>query len=89
MTSEPPSPHIEAARRRLAHLGGLAAQTEEAERRILTSATDRLAVVREELDKLRPRAIADHAAGDRYLALTQERGQLETVIAQAQQVLGQ
>ena len=76
--------HASAAARRLAHLAGLAAITHGAEQRILDGATERHATVQRELVQLRPRARQDLAAGDRYQALTLERGQLETVIAQAQ-----
>ncbi|WP_431860155.1 hypothetical protein [Azospirillum sp.] len=80
--------HIEAAKRRLVHLAGLAEKTAETERRILAAAEERLAAVCADLDKLRPRALTDQDAGEQYQALTLERGQLETVIARAREVLG-
>ena len=49
--------HIEAARRRVAHLGALSAATDAAERRILDAAQQRLAQVEADLAKLAPRAI--------------------------------
>jgi hypothetical protein len=79
--------HIEAAKMRLAHLGGLAAKTAADERRILDAAEARLHEVDGQLTQLRPRAVADAAAGDAYERLTMERGQLQIVIAQAQRVL--
>ena len=87
MQSGKPDQHIEAAKRRLAHLAGLGAITQQTERRILDAATERLGVVQGDLDRLRPRAIADGAAGDDYQRLTLEAGQLHTVIANAQQAL--
>lgn len=79
--------HIAAARQRLIHLAGLAAKTEASERRILSAAEHRREEVRGELERLRPRAVADRAAGDRYQELTAELGQLEAVIARAHQAL--
>lgn len=83
-----PDQHLAAARSRLLHLAGLAAKTEATERQILAAAEARLAAVRADLDKLRPRALTDAAAGDRYRELTLEAGQIETVIAQAREALG-
>jgi hypothetical protein len=80
--------HIDAARTRLVHLGGLSERTDQAERRILDSARHRLEAVTSDLDKLRPRALLEDGAADRLLALTQEAGTLRTVIAQAQQHIG-
>lgn len=79
--------HIAAAKSRLAHLGALAAKTAAAEQQILAAAESRLETVAAELERLRPRALADRAVGDRYQALTLERGRLETIIANARQVL--
>jgi 2-phospho-L-lactate guanylyltransferase (CobY/MobA/RfbA family) len=79
-----PERHIQATRTRLAHLGGLSAKSDAADKAILHAAEQRLAVVDSDLAKLSPRAIADAAAGDAYQRLTLERGQLVTVIARAQ-----
>ena len=79
--------HIDAAKRRLAHLGGLSARTAETERRILAAASERLSAVEADIATLRPRALIDHAAGDRYQALALERGQIETVIGRARAAL--
>ena len=79
--------HIDAARRRLAHLGGLAGKTDAAERRILAAAQERLAIVQADLAKLKVRAIADNAAGEQYTSLIQEAGQLRLVIAGAERAL--
>lgn len=88
MTS-PTSPdrHIDAAKQRLAHLGGLSERTEAAERKILDAAEDRLTTIDADLAKLRPRVNLDDAAGDQYQALTLERGQCVLVIERAKQVL--
>ncbi|MBU8545791.1 MULTISPECIES: hypothetical protein [Roseomonadaceae] len=77
---------IEAARVRLAHLHVLDLQTEQAERRILAAAQERLKVVEAEISRLRPRVDLDDA-GDQYQAMVLERGQLHIVIAEAQQQL--
>jgi len=79
--------HIAGARRRLVHLAALEAKTAETERAILTAAEHRQDQVLAELDQLRPRALADGRAGDRYLELTEERGKLAQVIAKARQAL--
>jgi uncharacterized protein involved in exopolysaccharide biosynthesis len=87
----PPVPtsdrHIVASRRRLGHLAGLGARTEGAERGILKAAEQRLAAIRAELARLSDRVLTDHSAADRYVDLTQERGQVEMVIARARQAL--
>lgn len=80
--------HISAAKRRLVHLHGLAAKTEETERRILASAEQRLTAVTGDLDRLRPRVHLDQDAASRYQDLTLERGKLELVISKAREVLG-
>lgn len=81
--------HIGAATKRLGHLAGLARRTEVAERAILTSATEMLAQVDEDLPKLRARVQTDPAAADRYQELTMERGHLQKIIAQARKALGE
>lgn len=83
MSSLPADRHIEAARRRLGHLAGLAEQTAQTEQAILDAAQSRLDAVNLDLDRLQPRAILDQEAGEQYQALTQERGQLLGIIAQA------
>jgi hypothetical protein len=83
MQSPTPDQHIEAARRRLGHLAGLEARTAETERTILAAAESRLEAVDRDLRRLQPRAILDDDAGDQYQALTEERGQLMGIIAQA------
>ena len=82
-----PDRHIDASKRRLAHLAGLAAKTEEAERRILAAATHRIEAVEADLGVLRPRVQIDPAAAGRYQELTLERGQLQVAIARAREVL--
>ena len=86
-TPAPADRHIEAAKRRLAHLGALSARTVETERKILAAAEDRLAAVEADRASLRSRALIDPAAADRYQALTLERGQIETVIGRAREAL--
>ena len=80
--------HIEQARADLGDLHGLSAKTEAAERNILKSAEKRHAAVVSELDDLRAgiEGMADDVQ-DRYLALAQERGQLDLVIAKARSIL--
>ena len=75
--------HIAAAKRRLAHLAGLRARTDEADRRIRAAAEERHAAVLADIGRLRGRAGFDPAAADAYQRLTIERGQLEQVIAQS------
>jgi hypothetical protein len=70
------------------HLGELAAmahQTEAAERRILSIATRRLAEVQQQIEKSWRGAITTN--GVAYMDLIRERGQLNQVIAKANQVL--
>ena len=54
------------------------------ERRILVAAQNRLQQVQTDLAALKPRAVLDDTVGQRYLALIQERGQLQQVIAMAE-----
>lgn len=81
--------HIAGVRRRLTHLGGLARATEDAERKILAAATERLGTVQGDLGKLRPRVLLEDGAAEEYQGLVSERGQLERVIGRAKQVLGE
>ena len=85
MPASTPDQRLAGARRRLVHLAGLADKTHQTEKAILAAALDRLSAVQADLATLRPRVLVDTAAGDRYQALTMERGQLETVIARARQ----
>lgn len=75
--------HIAAARRRLAHIGGIARRTDDTERAIRAAAEERLATVTGDLARLKPRALTDADAGEAYQRLVLERGQLLRVIAQA------
>jgi hypothetical protein len=81
------STHVDAARARLANLGGLADKTTHAERAILQAADDRRAAIQADIEKLRPRVNLDQAAADQYQALILERGQLDTVAAQSRAAL--
>lgn len=80
--------HIDAARRRLAHLQGLSDQTHGTEKRIRDAAADRLGHVEESIAKLRPRVHTDPQAAEKYQALIAERGTLETVLAASRQHIG-
>lgn len=79
---------LAACRTRLAHLGGIAARTEETERRILAAAEERRETVSRDLATLRPRVLLDPAAAEQYQALTLESGQLSQVVARASAALG-
>lgn len=81
--------HIEAARRRVAHLHALDHATTAAERRILDAAEKRLAVVEAEITQARRRALVHDGAADRYMELTEERGRLLEVIRRAGEHIGQ
>ncbi len=81
--------HISNTRAQLGDLHGLASETEAAERRILAQAESRLEQVNAMLDRQRPGVEAAPAAGqDRYQALIQERGQLQTIISKSRDALG-
>ena len=81
--------HISNTRAQLGELHGLATETEAAERRILAQAESRLEQVNAMIERQRPGIDAATKAGqDRYTALVQERGQLQTIIAKARDVLG-
>lgn len=73
----------DALRRRLAEIGGLSRQTDEAERRILAAAQARNLDVKAEIEALAPRIELDEAAAQRYLDLIEERGRLATIMAAA------
>ena len=77
--------HIDAAGSRLVDLTALSHRTQEAERRILARATERMGDIQADLAKLAPRVVADADAARRYEALLVERGQLALIIARAQE----
>lgn len=83
--------HPEAAttRRQLGELGVMSAQVERAEHQILEHAQRMHGEVLAKLDDMRPLALQSEADSSEYQSLVAERGRLERVIAQAQQVLGQ
>ena len=83
---DPATVHIDAARRRLVHLHGIAGRTAATEARILDAARDRLEAVARDLTSLRARVNTDPDAATRYQALVLERGQLHRIVTQAQQV---
>lgn len=78
-----PDRHIEAARRRVAHLHALDHATQAAEQRIRDAALKRLEAVEADLAKLRPRALLHDDAAARLAELTAERGRLLEVIRRA------
>lgn len=82
--------HPEAAttRRQLGELGVMSAQVERAERQILEHAQRLHGEVLAKLDEMRPQALQSEADSTEYQSLVAERGRLERVIAQAQQILG-
>lgn len=75
--------HHKAIHNRLTRLATLSAKTDAAERRILESAEHRREAVQKQIAQLRPRALLDDAAGERYQDLILERGRLDIVIANA------
>jgi hypothetical protein len=82
--------HIENARKSLSELASLAEKTDASERSIMKRAQDRLAVVQEKLDATNGSVQAGpDAHQDEYLELVTERGQLQMVIANAQETLNQ
>jgi CHAD domain-containing protein len=82
--------HIEQTQSQLGELHGLSAKTEAAEQRILSAAIKRLDVVNAAIERARPGVEgAPDNAQDRYVALVNERGQLNLVIAKAKRALGQ
>lgn len=82
--------HIENTRAHLGELHSLAAQTEATERRILSSAEQRLDQVNAEIGRSAPGIEgAPDKSQNRYLDLVQERGRLHMVIAKARKALKQ
>lgn len=79
--------HIEAARRRVAHLAALSDATTAADRRIRDAAHKRLEAVEADLAKVAPRALMHDGAAERHAALVKERARLLTVIANADAAL--
>lgn len=69
----------------LASLSGLAVKTEKAERRILDKASRRIDAINARLETLR--GTIEIRGESEYLALVKERGDLNRVIAMAQQNL--
>lgn len=82
------SRHASRVRSQLGDLQKLAGATEASERRILANAEKRLTDVNAQIERQRPGVEgASDAAQDRYLALVQERGQLQMIIAKAREAL--
>ena len=83
-------PNPDKVRSNLGELAAMAAQTEEAERKILKMATERLAVVEGQLESARAAALAGgDQEGAKYQELINERGTLHQVIAKAKAILSQ
>lgn len=76
--------HIENTRRQLGELGAMSAQNEAMERQIMERAQKLLADVE---SKIEPARAASTSKPDDYMALIEERGRLQQVIAQARAVL--
>ncbi|MDR6392267.1 hypothetical protein [Paraburkholderia phenoliruptrix] len=74
-------PDVDIVRVQLGELAAMAGQCDEAERRILARASDRLAYVEKQLEAT--------DAGCDVAELVKERGVLEQVIARARQTLGE
>lgn len=82
--------HIENTRAHLGELHSLAALTEATERRILSSAEQRLDQVNAEIERAQPGIEgAPDSSQKRYLDLVQERGRLHMVIAKSRKALKQ
>ncbi len=80
--------HIDKARSTLGELGGLTAKTEAAERKILSSAESRLEDVQKAIARAQAGAESSpESEQDRYIALVEERGQLNIVIAKSKKAL--
>lgn len=78
---------MDTPRRHLGELAGLASRTEEDERRILGQAEKLLEKVLSELPAAQRAALGSPADAEHFQGLTEERGRLERVIAQARAVL--
>lgn len=78
---------MDTPRRNLGELAQLSQRTEADERRILQQAQEMLTKVEGEMDGARTAALGAPADAERYQELVEERGRLQQVIAQAQQVL--
>lgn len=79
--------HIDNTRVKLGELNALSEKTKLAEKKILKSATDRLSVVQQEIDKMTGIEGMADSEQSRYLDLIKERGQLHIVTAKANDVL--
>ena len=88
MPADPQTRHIEAARKRTAHAGALLHASDQAERRILDAAHERLERVQADMDAWRGRVMLDPDAAAKHDAALVERGQLNQVIARAHAALG-
>jgi len=88
MPPDPQSRHIDAARKRTAHAGALLHASDQAERRILDAAHERLDRVQADLAAWRSRVMLDPATAAKHDAALVEQGQLNQVIARAHAALG-
>lgn len=71
---------MQAIRKQLSGLAGLKSKARAAEAKIQAAAEQRLAVVTDELGKLRPRALLDDGAAKRYEDLVLENGWLDRIM---------
>lgn len=76
--------HIDTTRRHLGELGAMSAQNEAMERQILKRAQELLEEVQGKIPEAKAKSVKEP---DAYMALIEERGRLEQVIAQAREVL--
>jgi hypothetical protein len=67
-------------RKELAAGAKVSAHVAAGDAKILDAARERHAVVQARLDELRPKAVADGAAGEEYSSLVAERGRLDLVL---------
>jgi hypothetical protein len=82
-------PNPDKVRGNLGELAAMAAQTDEAERKILKLATARLEVVESQIEQARATAFTSGESAQKYQELITERGTLQQVIAKANAVLSQ
>ena len=80
-------PNPDKVRGNLGELAAMAAQTDEAERKILKMATARLEVVESQIEQTRKTAFTNGESAQKYQKLITERGTLHQVIAKANAVL--
>ncbi len=75
-------------RSQLADLSALQARTDADERKILAAAEKRHDDLQAQMHATKKDAVLDEGAASRYLAMTEELGQVSIVIAKAREALG-